>query len=87
MLCFGMLLDGRVSTSSLQAKGTESTLLIVFNAYHDLVEFSLPAPVENAKWARLVDTNLEADAEVARFDGGSSYGVTGRSVVLFALGA
>jgi len=86
MQCFGMLLDGRVSTSSLKAKGTDSTLLIVFNAYHDLVEFKLPSPIEGSKWARLIDTNLEVDAEAAHFDGGTNYGVTGRSVVLFALG-
>jgi len=86
MFCFGMLLDGRVSTSSLQEKGTESTLLIVFNSYHDLVEFKLPAHVESARWARLIDTNLEIDAEVVHFDGATSYGMTGRSVVLFALG-
>jgi glycogen operon protein len=85
MLCFGMLIDGRVSTSALSARGQDATLLLVFNSYHDLVEFTLPAPVEHATWTRLVDTNLKNDGERATFDGASAYGVTGRSFVLFAL--
>ncbi len=85
MRCFGMLIDGRVSTSLLEARGQDATLLLVFNAYHDLVEFTLPALVEQASWTRLVDTNLENDGERATFEGASAYGVTGRSFVLFAL--
>jgi glycogen operon protein len=82
---FCMLIDGRVSTSALASRGQDATLLLVFNSYHDLVEFTLPTPVEHATWKRLVDTNLDSDGDRASFDGASAYGVTGRSFVLFAL--
>ncbi|MEJ1965366.1 MAG: glycogen debranching protein GlgX [Gammaproteobacteria bacterium] len=85
-LCFGMLLDGRVGTSSLQERGQDATLLLIFNSYHDLVQFRLPALVEQAQWTRLVDTNLEDNDTTGTFDGDAEYGVTGRSLVLFALG-
>ena len=85
MRCFGMLIDGRVSTSALQERGQDATLLLVFNSYHDLVEFTLPAVGERARWTRLMDTNLDNDGERVSLDDAGAYGVTGRSFVLFAL--
>jgi glycogen operon protein len=60
-------------------------MLIVLNAYHDLVEFTLPQIPGGSTWSLLVDTNLPGDPEDAPFATGDKYGVTGRSLLLFAL--
>ena len=40
--CFGMLLDGRGQATGIKKRGADTSLLIVFNAHHDIVEFTLP---------------------------------------------
>jgi isoamylase len=85
MECFGMLMDGRAQPTGIRKRGEDATLLMVFNAYHDLVEFTLPETVGGWCWQLLIDTNLPEDAEIGRFATGEVYGVTGRSLLLFAL--
>jgi isoamylase len=85
MECFGMLMDGRAQPTGIHRRGEDATLLMVFNAYHDLVEFTLPKTVGGSHWQLLVDTNLPEDAEICRFGSGEVYGVTGRSLLLFVL--
>jgi glycogen operon protein len=86
-LCFGMLIDGRAQTTGIRRRGSDTTVLIVFNAYHDLVEFTLPPCVGGIGWQLLVDTN---DPNLGEGDGsdfsiGDKYGVTAYSTLLFAL--
>src|ERR1700757_3447844 len=85
MECFGMLMDGRAQPTGIRKRGEDATLLMVLNAYHDLVEFTLPETVGGWRWQLLVDTNLAEEAEMGSFVSGEIYGVTGRSVLLFAL--
>jgi isoamylase len=85
MECFGMLMDGRAQPTGIRKRGEDATLLMVFNAYHDLVEFTLPETVGGWHWQLLIDTNLPEDAEMGTFETGEAYGVTGRSLLLFAL--
>jgi isoamylase len=80
-----MLMDGRAQPTGIRKRGEDATLLMVFNAYHDLVEFTLPETVGGWCWQLLIDTNLPEDAEIGRFATGEVYGVTGRSLLLFAL--
>ena len=80
--CFGMLLDGRAQVSGVKRRGEDGTLLIVFNAHHDLVRFALPSCVECSRWSRLFDTNDAALPEES-FEIGAVYEVTGRSMLLF----
>jgi isoamylase len=87
MQCFGMLIDGRARPTGLPQRGVEATLLLVLNAHHDLVQFIVPAADEGAAWRLLIDTNVPEQDETHRFAGGSSYGVTGRSLLLFELAA
>ena len=85
--CCGMLLDGRSQMTGVRRRGTEATLLIVFNAHNDVVVFTLPKAMGGRDWSRLIDTNLpKADDDADRpalFKFGQQYEVTGRS--LFAL--
>jgi glycogen operon protein len=83
--CFGMLIDGRARPSGVRQRGTEATLLIVMNAYHDFVEFTLPVPGGGGSWKLVLDTNVTEQTEGFEGAAGDRYGVTGRSLVLFAL--
>jgi isoamylase len=89
--CFGLLLDGRSQTSGIRRLASEATLLLVFNAHHDVVVFTLPKVPGGRDWRRLVDTNLpEEDEEfdsAAMFKSGHRYEVTGHSMLLFLLRA
>ena len=80
--CLGMLMDGRAQPTGIHRRGHDATLLIVFNAHHDLVKFTLPPCFEARGWTRLLDTN-DPDLPVAEFDIGAVYDVTARSLLLF----
>lgn len=83
--CFGMLIDGRSRPTGLLQEGKEITVLIIFNAYHDVVQFKLPECPGGNKWLRLIDTNLPDYEGNDFFESQSTYDVTGRSLLLFAL--
>jgi isoamylase len=85
MECFGMLMDGRAQPTGILRRGEDATLLMVLNGYHDLVAFTLPETVGGWHWQLLIDTNLPEDAEMGSFATGETYGVTARSLLLFAL--
>ena len=83
--CFGMLMDGRAQPTGIRQRGADATMLMVLNAYHDVVGFTLPECPGGHTWKRVIDTNLAEDAEEEEFETGDSYDVTGRSLLLFAL--
>jgi glycogen operon protein len=87
--CCGLLLDGRAQTSGVRKRGSEATVLLIVNAHHDVVLFTLPRAAGGRDWRRLVDTNRpEEDEEfdsAAMFKLGHRYEVTGRSLLLFVL--
>ena len=83
--CFGMLLDGRAQPSGIKQRGSDATLLIVFNAHHDVVKFTLPEVPEGKRWTRLIDTNLPEGFDTPSLEFNAQYDVTGRSLLLFAL--
>ena len=87
MLCFGMMLDGRAQATGIRQRGHDATMLIVFNAYHDMVSFTLPESGGGpTRWQRLIDTNLPIDEHlVATLSSGDAYDVTGRSLLLFGM--
>ena len=89
MKCFGMLVDGRARVSGIRRRGSDITLLIVFNAYNDLVRFTLPDCTGGKVWELMLDTNDPSvgadDAEPERFAIGDGHDVTGTSLLLFAL--
>ena len=61
-LSLGVLLDGRAQVSGIRRRGSDSTLLLCFNAYHDMVRFKLVKMTGADKWVRLLDTN-QPDAD------------------------
>ena len=85
MQCFGMLIDGRSQPTGVRQRGTEATMLLVLNAYHDLVQFTLPASPGGNAWKLLIDTNIPDSEAQPQFAAGDVYGVTGRSLLLYVL--
>ena len=84
MRCFGMLIDGRAQPTGIRQRGQEATLLLVFNSYQDVVEFTFPECTGGKRWTLLIDTNLEEDRNET-FSTGDKYQVTSRSLLLFQL--
>lgn len=82
--CFGMLLDGRAQQSGLQRRGEDATVLLIYNAHHDVVNFTLPKVPEGSAWDMLIDTNCP-NAKSTRFDFGHLYALTSRSMLAFGL--
>ena len=75
-------MDGRAQATGIHKRGGDATLLIVFNAHHDLVKFTLPPCFEARGWTRLLDAN-DPDSPETEFEIGAIYDVTGRSLLLF----
>ena len=67
-----MLLDGRAQESGIKRRGSDATLLIVFNAHHDVVPFTLPEVAEGRHWVGLIDT-AQPDAPPATYPFGHVY--------------
>ena len=82
--CFGMLLDGRAQETGIKRQGSDATLLLVYNAHYEVVEFTLPEVPQGRSWAGLIDT-YRADAPAAVFPFGHRYPVEGRSMVALGL--
>jgi isoamylase len=83
--CVGMLIDGRARPTGIRQRGTEATLLLVLNAYHELVEFTLPAANGGGRWKRVLDTNVAEQIEGFEAAAADQYGMTARSLVMFVL--
>ena len=82
----GMLLDGRAQPTGIMRRGDDATLLLIVNAHHDVVRFTLPAVPDGTRWLRLIDTNSPEVSDAPTFEFGHLYEVTGRSLLLFVLG-
>ncbi|HTT04606.1 MAG TPA: glycogen debranching protein GlgX [Steroidobacteraceae bacterium] len=87
MRCFGMILDGRARPTGVRQRGTETTMLLVMNAHYDVVEFTLPPCAGGEAWRLVLDTRIPDEEPMSRFAVGDKYQVTGRSLLLFELGA
>jgi glycogen operon protein len=81
----GVLLDGRAQPTGIRRRGNDVTLLLLFNAHHDVVPFTLPEVVGGSGWHGLVDTNQPDLDEPVLYPFGKDYAVTGRSLLLFEL--
>ncbi len=87
MRCFGMLMDGRAQATGIRRRGSAATMLFVLNAYHDLVQFTLPECTGGQHWKLLFDTNTPDVVREEPFNILDVYDVTGRSALLFRLNA
>ncbi len=80
--CFGALLEGKAQVSSIPKPGTDASVLLVVNAWHEAIEFTMPPRAEGVNWIRLVDTSLDSQASHAH-EGDDPYPAQGRSLLVF----
>jgi glycogen operon protein len=83
--CFGMLLDGRAQPTGIRRKGLDRTLLLMINAYHETVPFSLPSVPGGKRWRLLIDTSESAGVRRQTLEAGSTQDLSGRSLALWEL--
>ncbi len=82
--CLGMLLDGRAPSSAVPRAAHDAIVLLLFNAWHESVEVSLPAhPQPHGLWLKLLDT-AEPDAPAHTLAGEAQVALGGRTFVLLA---
>ena len=85
MKCFGMLIDGRAQATGIRKPGGDTTMLIVLNAHYGLVTIVLPKCADGKAWELVFDTNVPERDDRQVFEIGDRYGVTSRSLLLFAM--
>jgi glycogen operon protein len=85
MRCFAIVFDGRAQATGIRKPASDATLLLIVNAYHDVVDFTLPDIPGPDEWICLIDTNAPIREELPEFGSDDVYQVTGRSLLLFAL--
>jgi glycogen operon protein len=80
--CFGMRLAGdRIDELDERGKRIEgATVLVLFNAHHETISFTLPRRRPGQTWERIVDT---AHPEELGGASPSPYPLAGRSVAMF----
>lgn len=83
--CFGMLIDGRAQPTGIKQRGTDVTVLIVFNAHYEVVSFTLPECPGGSAWSLVLDTNQPELVSGAMFSARDSYATTAHSLLVFAL--
>lgn len=85
--CFGLMIDGRSQPSGIQRRGSDATVMLIFNGWEDVVNFTLPETGEG-RWKLLLDTNIPENGgavEREMFSQNYQYIVTGRSFLLLEL--
>ena len=83
--CFGIVLSGRAQPTGIRRRGDDATIMLVLNAHHDVVDFTLPSVAEGDSWHCLLDTNTPEEIQDRPHEFGEVYRVTGHSFLLFAL--
>ena len=81
--CFGFALAGDL-IGDVDERGQPvigDSILILMNAYHEGLQFKLPARYEGQQWERLVDT-ASSQEELSARPAGEPYELKGRSVVV-----
>jgi glycogen operon protein len=84
--CFGLRLAGD-AIEEVDVKGERTvgnTLLVLLNAHHEPIDFTLPARRPDVRWSPLFDTGRPRGPEApAPIDGGAAYRLEGRSLAVF----
>jgi glycogen operon protein len=83
--CFGVRWSGNML--DVNERGEHiigDTLLLLFSAHHERIEFTLPLHGDDEQWQRAIDTALP-DASPTLLKGGDKYDLESRSLAVFVL--
>jgi isoamylase len=58
----GMLIDGRAQSTGVKERGSDSSVLLVFNGHHESMHFVLPPAVEGEGWRQRLYTAGEPES-------------------------
>jgi isoamylase len=83
----GMLIDGRAQPTGMRERGSDATVLLLFNGHHEAVGFTLPPPVDGDEWHLLLNTNKDAKNNPIRkvFAPDDNVQMADRSLIVFVL--
>jgi isoamylase len=56
----GMLIDGRAQPTGVRERGSDATVLLLFNGHHETVGVTLPPTVDGDEWHLLLNTSNDA---------------------------
>ena len=57
---FGVIFDGRAQSTGIRERGSDATVLLLLNAHHEKVEFTMPATIDGEEWQLLLQTDKAA---------------------------
>jgi isoamylase len=83
--CLGMFLSGQGldETDDRGRKLSDENLLVLFNAHHEDVAFTLPAFHPGARWSAWMDTSRECGLRATgTYDAGAAYPLQARSLAM-----
>jgi glycogen operon protein len=80
-----VVFDGRAQPTGLRERGSDATLLLLFNAHHEEVSFTLPAAIEGDEWQLVLQTNGNAKALGEAAKPGDRVPVTDRSMAVYVM--
>jgi hypothetical protein len=78
-----LLLGGTAPASALARPANDRSVVLLFNAWLEPVEFTLPDRPRGQHWVRMVDSAL-GEQEETLFEPRAKYVVTPRSMLMFA---
>ena len=87
--CLGLHLlgDSLIETDERGRRLIDNNLLLLINAHHEDIAFTLPEFDEHSYWEALLDTvDNTGTPETSRYKVGQSYSVRGRTLVLLQQG-
>src|SRR5207247_38316 len=84
--CMGVRLAGDLigETNEKGERIVGDTLLVLLNAHHEAIPFTLPVHREGCRWERVLDT-ASPDEEAAAVDEEQPYALQGRSLVVLRM--
>ncbi len=84
--CVGVLLDGRARETGIRRRGEDATVLVLINAHHEPVSFTLPSVADGKGWTRVIDTMRPDEPDgSARFEFGEACEIGDRSLAVLEL--
>jgi isoamylase len=85
----GMLIDGRAQPTGMRERGSDATVLLLFNGHHEAVGFTLPPTVDGDEWHLLLnsnnDTQKQSDPIRKVCVPGENVRMPARSLVMFVM--